>query len=319
MVAELKRLVERLEALKEKRRAIILAHNYQLPEVQDVADYVGDSLELALRAAETDAEVIVLAGVRFMAEVAKLLNPDRVVLHPEPAAGCPLADNASPRALLEARRGHPGAPLVIYVNSTVEAKAVSDYVVTSASAVEAVRRLAGEGHGEVLFAPDRNLADWVQENVPETKVVPVPRNGFCPVHEFLVSPYYIMRAREEHPGARVLVHPEAPREARRLADYVGSTSQMLRYIGSTDPEGEYILGTEEGLAYRARRLYPRARVYPVSPATVCIDMKKITLDKIVRSLETLKPRVEIPGEVARKAREAVVRGLELVGKRPKTI
>ena len=312
----LERLRGELERLKRRYNAVILAHNYQLPEVQDAADYVGDSLELALKAMETDADVIVLAGVRFMAEVAKLLNPDKIVIHPEPAAGCPLADRATPQRLLEARRERPGAPLVIYVNSTVEAKAVSDYVVTSASAVEAVGRLAREGYETILFAPDRNLADWVQENVPEAKVVPVPRDGFCPVHEFLVSPYYIRRAVEEHPAARVLVHPEAPREARRLADYVGSTSQMLRYIGATDPRGEYILGTEEGLAYRARRLYPEARVYPVSPATVCIDMKKITLEKIVRSLEALKPRVEIPREVAVKAREAVVRGLELVGRKP---
>ncbi len=317
MAGGLEGLLERLEELKRRRRAVILAHNYQLPEVQDAADYVGDSLELALRAVEVDADVIVLAGVRFMAEVAKLLNPDRVVLHPEPAAGCPLADRGSPRLLREAKASKPGAPLLLYVNSTVEAKAVADYVVTSASAVEAARRLAREGVGEILFAPDRNLAEWVSENVEGIEVTPVPRDGFCPVHEYLVSPYYLRRALEEHPGARLLVHPEAPRESRRMADYVGSTSQMLRYIGRTDPRGEYILGTEEGLAYRARRLYPEARVHPVSPRTVCIDMKKITLDKIVSALETMKPRVEIDEAIAKPAREAVLRGLELVGKKPR--
>ena len=305
--------LERLEELKRSRRAVILAHNYTLPEVQDAADFVGDSLELALKASKTDADVIVLAGVRFMAEVAKALNPDRIVIHPEPRAGCPLADYASPQRLLEAKAEHPGAPLVIYVNSTVEAKAVSDYVVTSASAVEAVRRLDSE---TILFAPDRNLAEWVQENVPDKRVVPVPREGHCPVHEYLVTPYYLERALREHPGAHVLVHPEAPREARRMAEFVGSTSQMLRYIGERDPRGEYILGTEEGLAYRAKRLYPEARVYPVSPRTVCIDMKKITLDKIVWGLEHLNPRVELPRETMEKAREAIVRGLELVGKKP---
>jgi len=309
--AYLDRLRDELERLRRERRAVILAHNYMLPEVQDVADYVGDSLELAIKALETEADVIVLAGVRFMAEVAKLLNPDRVVLHPEPAAGCPLADFATPRVLREAKQEHPGAPLVIYVNSYVEAKAEADYVVTSASAIEAVKRLEAD---KILFAPDKNLAEWVQENVPDKQVIPVPRHGHCPVHEYLVSGYYVRLARERYPGARLLVHPEAPREARRLADYVGSTSQMLRYIGRTDPRGSYIIGTEEGLAYRAKRLYPEATIHPVTGRTVCIDMKKITLEKIVRSLESLKPRVEIPGNIAKRAREAVERGLELVGK-----
>ena len=313
-------LVERLSSLRERRRAVILAHNYTLPEVQDVADFVGDSLEMAIRAAEADAEVIVVAGVRFMAEVAKLLNPDRVVLHPEPAAGCPLADYATRRAVEWFRSRYPGAPLLVYVNSTLEAKALGDYLVTSASAVEAARRLAGEGYEVIGLAPDRNLADWVGESLGgAARVVAVPPEGHCPVHEYLVSPYYVRRAREEHPGARVLVHPEAPRAARRLADYVGSTSQMLRYIGRTDPRGEYVLATEEGLAYRAKRLYPEARVHPVSGRTVCIDMKKITLDKIVASLENLEPRVELPQGAAEKARETVVRGLELVGKLPKTL
>ncbi len=313
-VASLPELLERLEGLRRRRRAYILAHNYTLPEVQDAADYVGDSLEMALQAASVDADVIVVAGVRFMAEVAKLLNPDRVVLHPEPAAGCPLADNATREAVERFRREHPGAPLLMYVNSPVEAKALADYVVTSASAVEAARRLAREGYEALGLSPDRNLASWVGENV-EARVVAVPPTGFCPVHEYLVSPYYIRRALEEHPGARLLVHPEAPPASRRLADYVGSTSQMLRYIGETDPRGTYVLGTEEGLAYRARRLYPEARVYPVSHRTVCIDMKKLTLDKIVESLEKLEPKVEIPRVTAERAREAVIRGFELIGRK----
>ncbi len=308
LAGEARRLVER-------RRAVVLAHNYTLPEVQDVADVVGDSLEMALAAATTDAEVIVVMGVRFMAEVAKLLNPDRIVLHPEPLAGCPLADYATREAVERFRAEHPGAPLLMYVNSTVEAKALADYVVTSASAVEAARRLDSDLVG---LAPDRNLASWVAEETGKN-VVPVPPQGRCPVHEHLVSAYYVAKAREMHPGARVLVHPEAPREARRLADYVGSTSQMLRYIGSHGGRGEYVLATEEGLAYRARRLYPEAAIHPVAPTTVCIDMKKLTLDKLVKSLETLKPRVEIPEETAKRAREAVVRGLELVGKKPSTL
>lgn len=254
MPGYLEGLLSRLEKLKQRRRAIVLAHNYMFPEVQDAADYVGDSLELAMKALEADADVIVLAGVRFMAEVAKLLNPDRIVLHPDPRTGCPLADYAAPSVLRDARREYPGAPLVLYVNSYAEAKAEADYVVTSASALEAVRRLDSD---RVLFSPDKNLAEWVQENNPGKKVVPVPSHGHCPVHEHLVSEYYARKAREEHPGAKLLVHPETPRGARRLADYIGSTSQILRYIGRDNPKGSYIIGTEEGLAYRARGYTPR--------------------------------------------------------------
>ncbi len=316
MIVETTReLLDKLEQLRRRRRAVILAHNYIIPEIQDIADFVGDSLELAIKAAEAEADVIVLVGVNFMAEVAKLLNPDRIVLHPEPQAGCPLASFVTPRMLRSAKQEYR-APVLLYVNSYAATKAEADYVVTSASALQAAKKLSGE-YDMIIFSPDRNLADWIQEQVPHLEVVPIPRHGHCPVHEFLVSKYYVMKAREEHPNAKILVHPEAPRDARRIADYVGSTSQMVRYIGRTDPKGEYVLGTEEGLAYRAKKLYPEAKVYPITPRAVCINMKKLTLDKLVWSLETLKPQVRIPSEIARKAREAVERGLELVGKKPK--
>ncbi|ABU81823.1 quinolinate synthase NadA [Ignicoccus hospitalis] len=299
-------LMRKVEELKRRRRAFIIAHNYQLPEVQEVADFVGDSLEMAMKAEEVDADVIVVAGVRFMAEVAKLLNPDRVVLHPEPRAGCPLADHMTPEIIKRFRENYPHAPLVTYVNSSVEAKALSDYVVTSASAVKVVSKLEDE---VVLFGPDKNLAKFVAHRTNKD-IIAVPPWGHCPVHEFLVSPYYLRKAKERHPHCKLLVHPEAPWESQKMADFVGSTSQMLRAIGELGAKC-YILGTEEGLSYRAKKMYPHVEVYPPDARTICIDMKKITLDKIVRALETLKPQVVLDEEVAKRAREAVVRGLEL--------
>ncbi len=299
-------LVAKLEELKRKRNAFIIAHNYQLPEVQDVADFVGDSLEMARKAMETDADVIVVAGVRFMAEVAKVLNPDRVVLHPEPRAGCPLADHMTPEIIKKFRELYPGAPLVTYVNSTLVAKAMSDVVVTSASAVKVVSKLDDD---VILFGPDKNLAHFVRKKTGK-EIVTVPPWGHCPVHEFLLSPYYLMKAMDEHPGCKLLVHPEAPPESQEMADFVGSTSQMLRAIGELKANC-YILGTEEGLSYRAKKLYPDVEVYPPDKRTICIDMKKITLLNIVRSLENMKPKVEVDKGLAEKAREAITRGLEL--------
>ena len=304
-------LAEKLETLRRRRRAVILAHNYQPPEVQDIADFVGDSLELARKAMETDADVIVLAGVRFMAETAKLLNPDRIVLHPVPDAGCPLADFLTLDAIREARREHPGAPVVLYINSHLDAKAEADYIVTSSSAVKLVSMLEDD---TVLFGPDRNLADYVAENLPGKRIVSVPLHGHCPVHQYLITARHVEEARRRYPGARVLIHPEAPREARKLADYVGSTSQMVRYIGETKAHGTYLLGTEEGLAYRARKLYPTADVKPLNPKAICRNMKKITLRSIVEALERLAPRVELDPVQAKKARETVERSLEMLKK-----
>ncbi|KSW11819.1 quinolinate synthase A [Pyrodictium occultum] len=300
-------LVERIEELKRRRNAVILAHNYQLPEVQDIADYVGDSLELARKAMEASADVIVMAGVRFMAETAAILNPDKAVLHPSPEAGCPLASFLSVDVIKRYREKYPGRPLVVYVNSYAEAKYYADYIVTSASAARLVSRLEEE---EVLFAPDRNLASYVAE-VAGKRVIPVPVGGHCPVHEYLVNEYYVRRALEEHPGAKLLVHPEAPPAARRLADFVGSTSQMLRAIGELGGD-EFLLGTEEGLVHRARRLYPGKRVYPVNPGAVCIDMKKITLQNIAHALENMKPVVRVDESIAGRVREVLERSLELV-------
>ncbi len=298
--------MKKIENLKSTKNAYILAHNYQLPEVQDVADFVGDSLEMARKAMEVDADVIVVAGVRFMAEVAKVLNPDKIVLHPVPAAGCPLADHLTVDIIKKFREMYPHAPLVTYVNSTIEAKAMSDVVVTSASALKVISKLDDD---VVLFGPDKNLA-WFVASRSSKSIIPVPPWGHCPVHEFLVSPYYLRKAKESHPGCKLLVHPEAPPESQRMADFVGSTSQMLQAIGQMEASC-YILGTEEGLVHRARKRYPDKDIFPPDMRTVCIDMKKITLDKIASSLENLKPQVKLDKGLMDRAREAIQRGLEL--------
>jgi len=303
----LARLADRLAELKRVRRAVILAHNYQLPEVQEVADFVGDSLELARKSMSVDADVIVFAGVSFMAELAKVLNPDKVVLHPNPESRCPLADFLTPQQVTEAKREHPNTPFVIYVNSNINAKALSDYIVTSASAAKLVSRLEGDA---VLFGPDRNLADHVATATGK-EVIPVPRNGHCPIHEYLVRAEDIVEVRRAFKGAYVLVHPEAPREAREMADYVGSTSQMLRRIGEVSAP-HYFLGTEEGLVWRARKLYPGKRVDPLQPRAVCIDMKKISLRRLVWSLETMKHEVRVDAGTLRRVKEILERSLELI-------
>ena len=316
MASYLESLRERVERLKRERRAVILAHNYQLPEVQDVADFVGDSLELARMAMSVDADVIVFAGVRFMAEMAAALNPDKVVLHPVPEAGCPLADAPLPEHVRRARGEHPRAPLLVYVNSPLWAKAEADYVVTSASAARIAYMLVREGYEELMLAPDRNLAGYV-EDVLGVRVYPVPPTGRCPVHEYLVSPYYVRRARERWGGgAAILVHPEAPRESRRMADFIGSTSQMLKAIPGFRDRSVVLLGTEEGLVYRARRLYPGVRVEPLNPLAVCIDMKKVTLESIVEALERMKPRVTLDPRLAERARRVIEESVRAAEKAP---
>ncbi len=300
-------VLEEINRLKRARNAVILAHNYQLPEVQDIADFVGDSLELALKAQEVDADVIVMAGVRFMAEMVALLNPDKIVLHPSPNAGCPLADFLSRSVIEEYRREYPGAPLVVYVNSPLEAKALADYVVTSSSAIKVISKLDSD---VILFGPDKNLADFVAEKT-QKNIVPVPRSGHCPVHEFLISRYYVERALREHPGYELIVHPETPRDVRRLANFVGSTSQMLSYIQKTQAD-KILVGTEEGLVYRARKLAPGKDIVPVNPMAVCTNMKKITPYNILESLEKLKPRVVLDSALASRAREVMERSLEMV-------
>ena len=299
------RLLDRIEALKRQRRAIIMAHNYQIGEVQDVADFVGDSLALARRAAEVrQTDVIVLCGVRFMAETAKLVNPQRTVLMPDENAGCPMANMITPRELAEARARHPGARVVCYVNSSAEVKAASDICCTSANAVKVVATIPPEA--PVIFVPDQSLGDYVSRRLGRELIL---WPGYCPTHHRVLADD-IERHRRAHAEAVVMVHPECTRDVVDMADFVGSTSQMLRYARECDAQ-VLIVGTELGICHTLRKENPGKRFIPVSPLADCPDMKLTSLEKIVWSLEELAFEVTIPAEVADGAQRAIERMLEV--------
>ncbi len=300
-------LEDKIKRLLSEKNAVILAHNYQRPEVQDIADFAGDSLELSIKAMKTEAKVIVFAGVDFMAEQAAILNPEKKVLHPEKESTCPLAHQLTPEIVDYYRRKHPKAPLVVYVNSLASVKAKADYVVTSSSAVKIVSQLDAEA---VLFGPDRNLASYVAEQTGKT-VIPIPPDSHCPVH-MKITVDCIKAAKEKYPRAKILVHPECTSEVRKLADFIGSTSQMVRAVGSLNAE-EYVIGTEVGLLHKIRKEYPSKKAYPATLEAVCEDMKKITLEKILRALLEEKYVVAVDKKIADKARSALERSFELLG------
>jgi quinolinate synthase len=293
-------LAARIRALAESKGAVILAHNYQRPEVQDVADFVGDSLGLSRQAASTDAEVIVFCGVHFMAETAQILAPGKIVVLPEMRAGCPMADMITADQLAAWKAQYPGVPVVTYVNSTAEVKALTDVCCTSANAPQVVRSL---GAGKVLFAPDRNLAHWVAEQVPEVEVV--AWQGFCPTHE-RITPEQVEAAIDAHPDAEVMAHPECRPEVLALADAVLSTSGMLRYA-TESPALEFIVVTEVGLLHGLSKAAPDKRFWTLDPPPVCPNMKLTTLPKVLNALERLEPRVEVPPDIAAAALASVER------------
>lgn len=297
--------IEEVKKLLESRDAVLLAHNYQRPEVQDAANYVGDSLELTLKALESKASIIVFAGVDFMAEQAAVLCPSKTVLAPEPTAKCPMAAMLTPELVKKYRNRYPQAPFVVYVNTLARVKALADYVVTSANAVKLFSSLDAE---TVLFGPDKNLAEYIAE-VTGKNVVPVPKHGHCPVHE-AITLECLLASKSEHLNAKILVHPECPREVRRLADFVGSTSQMVKAVSELGGK-EYIVATEVGLLHRVRKAGTAA--YPASPYAVCVEMKKTTLGKVVASLLEGRSILRVQPKVAESARNALERSFEVLG------
>ena len=294
---------DKIRKLLKEKNGVLLAHNYQPPEIQDIADLCGDSLELSVRAARTDAEVIVFCGVHFMAETASILSPEKTVLLPRSDAGCPMADMVTPAALKALTDQLPPMPVVTYVNSTAAVKALSTICCTSANAVEVVESLDAE---EVLMVPDQNLANYVADRT-DTRIH--PWEGYCPIHHFL-TPKDVIQAKEAHPRAVFLAHPECPREILALADVIASTSGMVRYAGASDSE-EFIVGTEVGLLYPLRTQNPEKKFYPASERMVCPDMKKITLEDVVQSLETLDGEVKVPEDIRVPALSAVQRMIDL--------
>jgi len=296
---------EEISALKKRRGALILAHNYTRPEIQDLADFVGDSLELARKAAECRAPVIVFCGVRFMAETAKILSPDSVVLHPDPRAGCPMAEMASREAVAEYRRQHPETLIVAYVNTTAETKTEVDICCTSGNAGTLVSQLPADR--EILFLPDANLGENLN-NASGRKMALWP--GCCPTHNRIL-PEHIAVAKEKHPDAVVLVHPECTPAVVALADKALSTGGMLKFVRGSDNR-EFIIGTERGIIHRMRKENHGKVFHPLEPAVICPNMKKITPEHVLFALRDLAPRVEIDEAVARRARAPIDRMLEVL-------
>ncbi|MFH0941535.1 MAG: quinolinate synthase NadA [Chloroflexota bacterium] len=296
-------LRDKILRLKRTRRAVILGHNYQLGEVQDISDFVGDSLDLSQKAAATEAEVIVFCGVHFMAETAAILCPDKTVLLPDFNAGCPMANMITAEKLRERKAELPGVPVVCYVNSTAEVKAESDICCTSANGVKVVEAVDAP---EIIFVPDQYLGHYISTKVNK-KLILWP--GFCPTH-LRIQPEDISRLKRAYPKARAMVHPECRPEVIALADEVLSTSGMLRYAAQTDAR-EIIVGTEIGIIHRLKKENPGKQFIPASEQAVCPNMKKITLEKVLWSLESMSPRVTVPEPVRLKARRAVDRMLAI--------
>jgi quinolinate synthase len=296
MQAEIRRLAR-------EKGAVILAHNYQRPEVQDVADFVGDSLGLSRQAAAADAAMTVFCGVHFMAETAAILAPQRPVVLPDLEAGCPMADMGDVEGLEELKAEHPGAVVVTYVNSSVDVKAISDICCTSANAVNIIRSIPADK--EIIFTPDRNLGTWAAQKAGRWVIV---WPGFCPTHG-LIDVDDVTEAKAAHPEAKVVVHPECEADVVALADAVESTSGMIRFCREDDAR-EYIIGTELGMLYRLGKDVPGKRFYPLTQLTVCPNMKLITLDKVLKALQTGGPVVTVAEDIRVKALRAVQRMVE---------
>ena len=299
-------LTEKILKLKKKRNAVILVHNYQLGEIQDIADFVGDSLDLSQNAAKTDASVIVFCGVHFMAETASILCPDKAVLLPDEHAGCPMANMITAPQLREKKKEHPQATVVCYINSSAEVKAESYICCTSANAVAVVESLDS---GEILFVPDQYLGHYVSTKTSK-KMILWP--GFCPTHARII-PEYIVKLRHEYPEAKVVVHPECRPDVIALADEVLSTSGMIKFARREDVQ-EVIVGTEMGIIYRLKKENPGKKFIPVSEQAICPNMKLITLEKVLWSLEEMAPEVKVPEKIRLKAKAAVDRML-VVGRK----
>jgi quinolinate synthase len=297
-------IIDKIQQLKKERQAIVLAHNYQRAEVQDIADFVGDSLELSQQAAKTTARVIVFCGVHFMAETACILSPDKVVLLPDAHAGCPMADMITAEKLGRKKEELPGIQVVCYVNSSAEVKAESDICCTSANAVKVVASLP---EGEVLFVPDTYLGQWVASQTGR-KMHLWP--GYCPTHARIL-PRYIVELKQKYPNAKALVHPECRPETAAVADAVLSTGGMCRYARKPDVM-QVIVGTEMGIIHRLKKENPGKEFIPVSEQAVCPNMKLISLEKILWALEDLEPRVTVPEDIRLRAKTAVERMLKIV-------
>lgn len=300
---EKKDIIERIQKLKNDREAVILAHNYQIGDVQDAADFVGDSLELSQKAARTDARMIIFCGVHFMAETAAILSPDKKVLIPDIKAGCPMADMITASELREWKRTYSNEKVVCYVNTTAEVKAGCDVCCTSSNALGVVESVES---GEILFAPDKNLAAYIGR-FSKKKII--PWDGYCYVHNN-IHIHHLKEKKQMYPDAEVWVHPECRPEVIDLADRVLSTGKMVKEARATEKQ-EIIIGTESGIIYRLKKENPGKKFYPVKDNAFCFNMKKITLKKVLNALEQGIFEVKVPPEISQRARGAIDRMIRI--------
>ena len=297
-------LIKEILSWKEKREAIILAHVYQPGEIQDIADFTGDSLFLSQQAAKTQAKVIVFCGVQFMAETASILSPEKIILLPEIKAGCPLADMAPIEKVKKKLKELPKVAIISYVNSSAVVKSLSDYCCTSANAVQIVQTIPAEK--DILFIPDKNLADFTARKAKRNII---PWQGYCPVHNILTKED-VIKVKKLHPQALLLVHPECRPEVCNLADYIGSTRGIIEFA-SNNPAKEYIIGTELGIFHPLKKNNPNKQFFPASKKMICKDMKLITLEKVLHSLKKLEPRIIVPENIRKKSLKALNRMIEI--------
>lgn len=296
-------LIRDIKVLKKERNAVILAHLYERIEVQDVADFHGDSLGLSQLAASTDADVIVFCGVHFMAETAKLLNPNKIVYLANPNAGCPMADMITREELVQFKVEHPGIPVVAYVNTSADVKAEAEYCCTSANAVEVVAFAAKEsGVNEVLFVPDKHLGSYVQSQLPHIKVT--CWEGFCPTH-LRMNPEDVIKLKKEYPDAEILVHPECDDPMKAMADFIGSTTAIVKHAKDSRAK-TFIVCTEDGVSQRLSQDCPEKTFFtPTRASAVCPNMKLTRLENVYKSLLGNNTPMEIPAEIAEKARQCI--------------
>lgn len=303
MISHNAEIIAEIQKLKKQRNAVILVHNYQRPEVQDIADFLGDSLELSQRAAQTKADVIVFCGVHFMAETAYIINPKRTVLLPEPESGCPMADMITAEALISKKKELPGVTVVCYVNSTAAVKAESDICCTSANAVKVVQSIDAK---EILFVPDQYLGQWVSQKTGKPMHL---WPGFCPTHMRILAED-ILREKQLHPGAVALVHPECRPETKAVADEVMSTGGMIRYARESKAK-ELIIGTETGIIYRLQKENPGKTFIPATDKAVCPNMKRITIEKVLWALQEIEHKITVPENIRIRALSTVERMLAI--------
>ena len=298
-------LTDKIIKLKKEKNAVILAHNYQLPEIHDIADFVGDSLGLSMSASKTDADIIVFCGVHFMAETAKILSPQKTVLLPDKNAGCPMADMINAEDLKSLQASHPQAVTLCYVNTSAEVKAQCDYCCTSANALKMAQNIL-KTNDEIIFIPDKYLAKYVEDQIGHKFIT---WEGYCPTHARIL-PEHIIQAKKLHPQARVLAHPECKPQVTELADVVASTEKMLTYVNNSK-NTEFIIGTEIGIIHRMKKENPEKFFYPASENATCPNMKRITLEKVLWSLQDSTYEIAVPQEIMDKARLSIERMMQV--------